>query len=205
MYILKYIENCVKIMKISTLVMVMVNETPFEFSFVPAEPGLQKLLDMVENKTYKCDYPHDPDISHINSSIIEVEPPFINYLDNFHSYRVIKDGDIIKDIHITGEIETVFITIGSKTVFRCDYDCDFNSTEHIITPFKFGIPFVALRFQEIIIYVNGTPTSIKYKSIYLDNKDRIYLAQNKLLFETENGGVIVIENGCLSPESKINQ
>lgn len=148
------------------------------------------LMDMIYDKTYVCNYPEDPDVSNIVSSI-EILPEKAKVVEiyNITSYTLRIGGDIIKDIHITGNIQQVIITIGGNNVFSKEYN---NETDITITPFKFGIPLVALRLSDIIVYVVGDSSSLNTTRIYLSTGNRRYLCSNKLTFEDPD---VTIEDG----------
>lgn len=142
--------------------------------------GLTDLLEMVNNNTYKCDYPNDPDINNIvtSTSAMYIES---RYKEKGISYfHIGRNSDIIKQFDLHGKINHVYITIGNKTVYSQFYD---EATDVIISPFTFGIPVIALLKQEIIIYVVGECDSLVTTYLYLDTYERRDTANRKIVID----------------------
>lgn len=163
--------------------------------------GLQGLIKMVDNKTYKCDYPVDQNINNISSSmsVSTILPTHME--DDVQSYTIERNHDITKDIWIFGKIQKVIIEIGGKTVFSQGYN---NEKMVKIAPFEFGIPLISLIHDDTVLYVIGESKGIEVTGIYLDTNERRFIARNKLEFTDSNGQSVTISDGRWNQEKYID-
>lgn len=162
--------------------------------------GISGLILMEENKEYVCNYPFDPDVSHIETShklCVEQqytgslgslkeyvdENTFIFNLPTHHYYNKKDIGDIIDSIIIQNCIVTeIILNVSYNEIFHKKITSLDNSIK--IRPFKWGIPVISLCMSEsyLIIKANKIPEVI-VDYIYLSNDDRKYIAKNPLYFE----------------------
>lgn len=105
-----------------------------------------------------------------------------------YKHNFTDDCDIIESITIHNIlIKEIFINIGGKVVWYNSYKDAHSLT---IKPFDFGIPIMALKYQQVTLIVIGnekhfhpSPRYSSYSGILLDKKEKNILCDNILSFD----------------------
>lgn len=144
--------------------------------------AIARLIKMVDDGDYKCNYPDDPYIKNITSAeeVFDLENRLFNksgyWYNTDEEGRVVYDfpnkGDLLKDLvvfGINGYIQ-VELLMGDVVWYTCSYLR--YSGDLVINPFSFGIPVVSTIHSHPYLRVKGKHTTVGCTYIYLDTNER---------------------------------
>lgn len=128
--------------------------------------GLYQMHQHVDNGTYFCNYPEDPD----TSKIVTGSQWYRLYSETKGNYKLLLQGDIITDFLIIGTVGKIVVKIKSeKAVYeKVFYNC---LGDLKVKPFISGIP-LTIRQLPIILEVYGMFTGVNARYLYLNLEDR---------------------------------
>lgn len=146
---------------------------------------LAKLLAMVYDGEYKCDYPDDPDVNNIitseeiwNDENVQYSNYSATKVNDEMVYTIARKADILKEfrvLDINGAIE-IRLEIGTQEWYKVSYK--YYSGTLSIRPFSFGIPFISMGFHEVKFIVKGIHSGIGGTFMYLDSDERRKTAED---------------------------
>jgi len=165
--------------------------------------SLIKLIKMIDDKTYFCSYPSDPNIDNINTSYFTISGKLFAQEGNTFVYMVPRDGEILSEITFNNiVVKTVSIEIGGQVAYHADFpEQKFESLK--LKPFLFGIPLTALLFHDTVVRVttleNNADPHVLFTYLFLDTEDRRTLYSSTLsfnhIFVHQNPYSVQIKNG----------